>query len=277
MIPSACPPKPERLLELHSLSAQFGGVRAVNAVNLELDAGGLIGLIGPNGAGKSTILNLISGSVAPSSGDIVFKGKSILGVSPDRLCHLGISRTFQNIRLFPQMTAFENVALGLHSEPSYSIFEAFVRSPRVKRAELVVRERAIELLELVGLAKYSEERAGDLPYGSQRRLELARAMATSPELLLLDEPAAGMNDEECAELTSLLRRIHGEFGYGIILIEHHMNVVMDLCSESKIYVLNLGEILTSGSPREIQDDPKVITAYLGEKRTGNGRRRRSLS
>lgn len=265
------------LLRLEGLSARFGGVRAVNEVSLGLREGELIGLIGPNGAGKSTILNLISGSVTPSAGDILFKGESILGLAPDRLCHRGISRTFQNIRLFPQMTVFENVALGLHSEPGYSAFEAFLRTPRVRRLDKEVEKRALELLAIVDLEKHARERAGALPYGLQRRLELARAMATGPSLLLLDEPAAGMNEDECESLIELLEEIRGKFGYGMILIEHHMHVVMSLCCDSTIYVLNLGEILTSGSPEEIQNDPRVISAYLGDKRTGHGRSRRRLS
>jgi branched-chain amino acid transport system ATP-binding protein len=265
------------LLSLRNVSISFGGVRAVHGVSLELRKGELVGLIGPNGAGKSTVLNLISGSVRPTEGDILFKGKSIVGLRPDVLSRIGISRTFQNIRLFPQMTAFENVALGIHGKPLYSFAESFVRTRRAWRAEAEVRERALSLLELVDLTRYAKERAGSLPYGLQRRLELARAMATGPELLLLDEPAAGMNEDECGSLVELIRRIHEESSYGMILIEHHMNVVMELCADSLIYVLNLGEILASGSPREVQADQRVIGAYLGAKRSANERRRRRIS
>ena len=257
---------PDHVLEMQNVSVQFGGLRAVNEVTLALDPGEFVGLIGPNGAGKTTIFNLISGSIRPTEGEILFKGKSVVGKTPDRLCHMGISRTFQNIRLFGQMTAFENVALGLHSKPLYSILEAFVRSPRALAAERATANRAMELLETVGLETYAGERAGNLPYGLQRRLELARAMATDPELLLLDEPAAGMNEDECADMVEIIARIHQDHGYAVILIEHHMNVVMELCADSRLYVLNLGEILAVGHPQDIQSDPRVVQAYLGEKK-----------
>jgi branched-chain amino acid transport system ATP-binding protein len=256
----------EAILSLNNVSVLFGGVRAVSGVNLNLERGTLVGLIGPNGAGKTTIFNLITGSVRPTQGEILFKGGSIVGKTPDELCHLGISRTFQNIRLFPKMTAFENVALGLHSRPHYSLLEAFVRTPRANRAEAAVRTRVFELLAMVELESYAGQVAGNLPYGLQRKLELARAMATDPELLLLDEPAAGMNEDECADLIEMIARIHNSMGYSIILIEHHMHVVMELCRNSTIYVLNLGELLSSGSPAQIQSDEKVIAAYLGSKR-----------
>jgi branched-chain amino acid transport system ATP-binding protein len=257
------------ILKLDAVSVSFGGVRAVKSVNLDLLPGELIGLIGPNGAGKTTIFNLITGSVKPTEGVIHFKGNDIVGKSSDQLCHLGISRTFQNIRLFPQMSVYENVALGLHSEPHYSIFEAFVRTPHARKMEKEMEWQVAELLGLVGLQDYSLHKAGILPYGLQRRLELARAMATAPELLLLDEPAAGMNEDECAELVSMIRHIHELKKYSIILIEHHMNVVMDLCRDSRIMVLNLGETLAVGSPSEIQNNPQVIAAYLGAKRERN--------
>lgn len=260
----------EPILSLQNVSVLFGGVRAVNGVNLQIQRGALVGLIGPNGAGKTTIFNLITGSVKPTVGEITFKGKSIIGKSPDVLCHLGISRTFQNIRLFPQMSVFENVALGLHSDPHYSIFEAFVRTPHAQKAERDVSIRVYQLLEMVELVDMAKKIAGSLPYGLQRRLELARAMATDPELLLLDEPAAGMNEDECADLISMIERIHNTQNYSMILIEHHMNVVMELCRSSTIYVLNLGEILAHGTPESIQNNEQVIAAYLGDrKRNGN--------
>ncbi len=254
------------ILSLQDVSVLFGGVRAVSGVNLNLERGALVGLIGPNGAGKTTIFNLITGSVRPTQGEILFNGASIIGKTPDELCHLGIARTFQNIRLFPRMTAFENVALGLHSRPHYTILEAFVRTPRASRAEAAVSQRVYELLEMVELHGYAGQVAGNLPYGLQRKLELARAMATDPELLLLDEPAAGMNEDECADLIEMIRRIHDAMGYSIILIEHHMHVVMELCRNSLIYVLNLGELLASGSPGMIQGDERVVNAYLGSRR-----------
>jgi branched-chain amino acid transport system ATP-binding protein len=265
------------ILALKKLSVDFGGVRAVSDVDMTLMKGEFVGLIGPNGAGKSTLLNLITSSVRPTSGDILYKGASIVGKSPDSLCHMGISRTFQNIRLFPSMTVFENVALGMHSAPMYSLAEAFFRTPRARKAEKAVEDGVHGLLELVSLGACANERAGSLSYGLQRRLELARAMATSPELLLLDEPAAGMNEDECGSLTALIRRIHDEFKFTVILIEHHIKVVMDLCADSRLYVMNLGSILAEGSPKFIQNDQKVIEAYLGERRQTNGRRRRRVS
>ncbi|PWH11757.1 MAG: high-affinity branched-chain amino acid ABC transporter ATP-binding protein LivG [Anaerolineae bacterium] len=254
------------ILSLRNLTVDFGGVRAVNDVSLSLQRGEMVALIGPNGAGKTTIFNLITSAVQPTAGEILLNGKSILRKSPDQICRLGISRTFQNIRLFPQMTAYENVELGLHSTPHYSLAEAFVRTPRARQIENDTRKKALELLEMVNLQEYAHARAASLPYGLQRRLEIARAMATSPQLLLLDEPAAGMNEDECNELIELIRKIHQQMQYTIIIIEHHMAVVMELCRDSRIYVLNLGSLLAVGSPQEIQNNPDVIRAYLGERK-----------
>ncbi|GAP16565.1 ABC transporter ATP-binding protein [Levilinea saccharolytica] len=254
------------ILSLRDLTVDFGGVRAVNQVTLDIQPGELVGLIGPNGAGKTTVFNLITNSIQATSGDILFQGKSIRNKMPDAICRMGISRTFQNIRLFPQMSVYENVELALHNAPRYSILEAFVRTPRASRIEKETRQRAFELLEMVSLKDYVHEKAANLPYGLQRRLEMARAMAANPSLLLLDEPAAGMNEDECNDLIKLIRQIHTQMGYAIIMIEHHMNVVMDLCAGSRIYVLNLGSILAVGSPAEIQSNPDVIKAYLGERR-----------
>ncbi len=254
------------ILTIKRLTVDFGGVRAVNNFSLSLMPGEMVALIGPNGAGKTTVFNLITNAVKATSGEILLNGKSILGISPDRICHLGISRTFQNIRLFTQMTAFENVELGLHSIPRYTLPEAFVRTPRARRIEADVRRRALELLDIVKLTPYAKARASSLPYGLQRRLEIARAMATAPQLLLLDEPAAGMNEDECKDLVALVREIHQLMKYTIIVIEHHMAVVMDLCCDSRIYVLNLGSLLTVGTPTEVQNNPDVIRAYLGERK-----------
>jgi branched-chain amino acid transport system ATP-binding protein len=259
---------PEPILELKDLTIDFGGVRAVDGINLGLAAGELVGLIGPNGAGKTTVFNLITNAYRPTRGEVRFDGRSTLGLSPDRISRLGISRTFQNIRVFPHMTAYENVELGFHSRPQYSLFECFVRLPRAVRIERENRARASDLLAMVGLDGYAEAKAGSLPYGLQRRLEIARAMATSPRLLLLDEPAAGMNEDECNDLVNLIRTIHRQMHYSIIIIEHHMAVVMELCRDSRIYVLNLGALLASGGPAQIQGDPDVINAYLGERKHG---------
>jgi branched-chain amino acid transport system ATP-binding protein len=254
----------DEILTIQNLTVDFGGVRAVNNFTFSMQSGELIGLIGPNGAGKTTVFNLITNAIRPTSGQILLNGKSVLGKSPDQICRLGISRTFQNIRLFPQMTAYENVELGLHSTPRYSLAEAFVRTPRARRVEVETRKRAMELLEVVNLKEHARERASSLPYGLQRRLEIARAMATSPQLLLLDEPAAGMNEDECKELVKLIRHIHTTMKYTTLMIEHHMAVVMDLCE--RIYVLSLGSLLATGRPAEIQNNPQVIKAYLGERK-----------
>ncbi len=257
---------PGEVLTIQNLTVDFGGVRAVNNVSLSLQAGEMVALIGPNGAGKTTVFNLITNAFKPTSGEILLNGKSILGKSPDQICRAGISRTFQNIRLFPQMTAYENVELGFHSTPHYSLAEAFIRTPRARRSEVEIRKKALELLEMVNLKEHAKSQAGSLPYGLQRRLEIARAMATSPQLLLLDEPAAGMNEDECNDLIKLVRQIHTTMKYSIIIIEHHMAVVMELCKDSRIYVLSLGSLLTSGTPTQIQNDPQVIKAYLGERK-----------
>ena len=256
----------DEILVIKNLTVDFGGVRAVNDVSLSLNPGEFVGLIGPNGAGKTTVFNLITNAIKPTSGEIILNGKSILGLSPDQICRLGISRTFQNIRLFPQMTAYENVELGLHSTPRYSIAEAFIRTPHANWVEKETHKRALELLDIVNLKEFARERASSLPYGLQRRLEMARAMATTPQLLLLDEPAAGMNEDECKDLVRLIRQIHETMHYTMIMIEHHMNVVMDLCRGSRIYVLSLGSLLAVGGPAEIQNNPQVIKAYLGERK-----------
>lgn len=254
----------EVVLETRGLSVQFGGLKAVNRVDLTVARGDLVGLIGPNGAGKTTIFNLITGAIAPTEGQILFKGRQVGGRRPDVLARLGMSRTFQNIRLFPQMSVLENVAIGLHSVPKYTVLEALLRLPRAVRSDREVNRKALEHLDRVGLADHRDDKAGSLPYGRQRKLEIARALATSPDLLLLDEPAAGMNNEECQGFITFLRGLHRETGVTIVLIEHHMNVVMDLCP--RIYVLNLGEVLAEGDPREIQNNPAVVKAYLGERR-----------
>jgi branched-chain amino acid transport system ATP-binding protein len=268
-------PTTNKILELRNLTIDFGGVRAVNDLSLNIAPGELIGIIGPNGAGKTTVFNLITNAYQATSGEILMEGESIRGLRPDQICRRGIGRTFQNIRLFPHMTVYENVELGLHSDPLYSVFESFVRTPRASRVERETRQKAHEFLELVNLEDSANAVAGSLPYGLQRRLEIARAVASSPKILLLDEPAAGTNEEECNALIQLIRHIHETMKLTILMIEHHMAVVMELCRDHRIYVLNLGSLLTYGGPAEIQSNPQVIKAYLGEKKDGKRRRRAS--
>ena len=258
----------QAVLKTDKATIRFGGLIAVNELDMAVKKGEIYGLIGPNGAGKTTIFNLLTGVYKPTSGSIHFQQERIDGLRPYQIASKGISRTFQNIRLFPQMTAYENVELGLHNTPRYTLAEAFLRTPRAQRIEADTRRKAHELLELVNLEEHADKRASSLPYGLQRRLEMARAMAARPDLLLLDEPAAGMNEDECEELIQLIRRIHDEKQYAMIMIEHHMKVVMDLCTGSRIYVLNLGSFLAVGSPEEIQSSPDVIKAYLGERKNG---------
>lgn len=255
------------ILETRDLTVKFGGLTAVNEVNLQIEKGKVYGLIGPNGAGKTTIFNLISGAVAPTSGEILFEGSSLVGKKMDQIARIGLSRTFQNIRLFTRISALDNIVIGMQRTPNYNLVQALMRTRKVREDDRRNRDKAYEYLELVGLKDYAKSPAGSLPYGLQRRLEIARALATSPKLLQLDEPAAGMNNEECASLIELIREIHQKTGVTILLIEHHMNVVVELCSS--IYVLNMGSLLRYGTPEEIQSDPEVIRAYLGEGRNRN--------
>lgn len=256
--------KSKYILETKNLTVKFGGLTAVNDVSLQLEEGKIYGIIGPNGAGKTTVFNLISGAVAPTEGDILFEGESIVGKRMDVIARMGLSRTFQNIRLFTNISALDNIIISMQRKPNYNLVQAFFRTKKVREEDKKYREKAYEYLELVGLKDYADAKAGSLPYGLQRRLEIARALATSPKLLQLDEPAAGMNNEECASLIALIREIHEKTGTTILLIEHHMDVVVELCSE--IYVLNLGSLLSKGTPEEIQSNPEVIKAYLGEGR-----------
>ena len=258
------------LLEIRDLTIQFGGLKAVSDVNLSLEAGQMIGLIGPNGAGKTTLFNAITGVVPKTTGSLLFDGKDLSHYKPNQIAHLGISRTFQNIRLFSKMTAEENVAIGINRVADYGIISAFLGLPNARRKDRETKEKAQEYLDRVNLLPYKDAMAGSLPYGIQRKLEIARAIATRPKLLLLDEPAAGMNNEETLELITFIREIHqnNETNMAIILIEHHLEVVMNLCSD--IMVLNLGSVLTTGDPAKIQNDPAVIKAYIGERRKRNG-------
>lgn len=250
------------LLELREVSMVFGGLVAVNGLNLSLKEGELVGLIGPNGAGKTTVFNMITGHYKPTRGSIRFAGQEITAFPPNRITALGIARTFQNIRLFKGMTVLENVLVAYHVRLKASVWSALFRLPSYTQAEEAMRAAGMELLRAVGLERYAQAEASSLPYGLQRRLEIARALATKPRLLLLDEPAAGMNPEETRELMAFIAGIRERFGLTILLIEHDMKLVMGICE--RIHVLDHGVTIAEGGPAEIRSHPRVIEAYLGE-------------
>lgn len=250
------------VLELKAVNKAFGGVQAVKDMSFKIEKGELAGLIGPNGAGKTTIFNLVTGVYDVTSGDIEFKGKNINKLKTYEVISLGVARTFQNLRLFAASTVLENVMTAAQQHYKYGFFEALTHLGRWKGMENATRKESMELLERVGLADRANQAAGTLPYGLQRRLEIARAISLEPELLLLDEPAAGMNAEEVGQLNGLIGQIHKDFNLTILLIEHHMDMVMAICPH--IVCMNFGAKIAEGGPDEIQSHPEVLKAYLGE-------------
>ena len=250
------------LLKTTNLGISFGGLRAVDDVNIEIKDGELVGLIGPNGAGKTTIFNLLTGVYKPTDGDISINKVSINKKTTPQIVALGVARTFQNIRLFKELTVLDNVKMALNSSMSYNTFEAIFRLPKFWKEEKEITDKALDLLDIFDMAEMANITAGNLSYGQQRKLEIARALATNPKLLLLDEPAAGMSPNETKELMNTISFIRNKFKIAILLIEHDMDLVMGICE--RLYVLNFGKFIASGLPEEIQNNKEVIAAYLGE-------------
>lgn len=254
--------KVQPILTAENVTMRFGGVTAVSDLSLKVDEGSIVGVIGPNGAGKTTLFNVLSGFYTPQEGDVRFAGKSIRGRKPFEICRMGMARTFQNIRLSPHMSVLENVMVGCHVRRRCPWWMAPLGLPMYYKEEKAITEKARDLVEHLNLAEYMDEKAGSLPYGAQRRLEIARALATEPRLLLLDEPAAGMNPQETNELKDLVLQIRADRDLSILLIEHDMGMVMSL--SDRIYVMEYGSRIAAGTPAEVRSNPRVIQAYLGE-------------
>ena len=249
------------MLEVTSLGISFGGLRAVDELSMKIEKGGLVGLIGPNGAGKTTAFNMLTGVYRPTDGGIRLDGQNLIGKKPHEICRMGVARTFQNIRLFSELSVLDNVKTGLHNQITYSFAESMFHLGSYRKKEKQMDEKAMELLSVFGLENVADYRAANLPYGKQRKLEIARALATEPKLLLLDEPAAGMNPQETLELAAFIHELRDKYDLTIFLIEHHMDLVMRI--SDYIYVIDFGSEIAQGVPQEIQNNQHVIDAYLG--------------